>query len=72
MRPVAYADQQCCGGGIWASACEYVTSPWGYRPSVPFEQEFASIYTIREGLVAEAHLFLSWARARDAARLPPS
>ena len=44
----------------------------GAASGVPFEQEFASIYTIREGLVAEAHLFLSWARATDAARLPPS
>jgi ketosteroid isomerase-like protein len=44
----------------------------GVASGVPFEQEFASIYTIREGLVAEAHLFLSWARARNAARQPPS
>jgi ketosteroid isomerase-like protein len=44
----------------------------GAASGVPFEQEFASIYTLRDGLVAEAHLFLSWARARDAARLPPS
>jgi ketosteroid isomerase-like protein len=44
----------------------------GAASGVPFEQEFASIYTIRDGLVAEAHLFLSWARAREAARLPPS
>jgi ketosteroid isomerase-like protein len=44
----------------------------GASSGVPVEQEFASIYTIRDGLVAEAHLFLSWARAREAARLPPS
>jgi ketosteroid isomerase-like protein len=44
----------------------------GAASGVPFVQEFASIYTIRDGLVVEAHLFVSWAKARDAARPPPS
>jgi ketosteroid isomerase-like protein len=44
----------------------------GAASGVPFVQEFAAIYTIRDGLVAEAHLFVSWARAREAARLPRS
>jgi ketosteroid isomerase-like protein len=44
----------------------------GAASGVPFVQEFASIYTIRDGLVVAAQLFVSWARARDAARLPPS
>jgi ketosteroid isomerase-like protein len=44
----------------------------GAASGVPFVQEFASIYTIRDGLVVEAHLFVGWARARDAARLPRS
>jgi ketosteroid isomerase-like protein len=44
----------------------------GAASGVPFVQEFASIYTIRDGLVVEAHLFVGRARARDAARLPPS
>jgi ketosteroid isomerase-like protein len=44
----------------------------GAASGVPFLQEFASIYTIRDGLVVEAQLFVSWARAREAARLRPS
>ena len=44
----------------------------GAASGVPFTQEFASIYTIKDGLVAEAQLFVSWARARDAARVPRS
>jgi ketosteroid isomerase-like protein len=44
----------------------------GTASGVPFVQEFAAIYTIRDGLVVAAQLFVSWARARDAARLPPS
>jgi TfoX N-terminal domain len=31
---------------------------------VPFVQDFASNYTLRDGLVVEGHLFVSWARAR--------
>jgi hypothetical protein len=47
-------------------------SPLTFLASAPFVQEFASIYAIRDGLVAEAQLFFGWARAREAARLPSS
>jgi ketosteroid isomerase-like protein len=39
----------------------------GATSGVPFVQEFASIYTVRDGLVVEAQLFVGWERAREAA-----
>lgn len=41
----------------------------GAASGVPLDQELASIHTIRDGRIAEAQLFVSWADAREAAAL---